>query len=528
MKPVVLFFSMCVVFGAQAQNIQLLKDVNPGTADGASNLSVVNGLLFFHGTDPAHGHEPWWSDGTTAGTVLLKDLNPGNQLPNIYYEPFYYNGKYYLTGNDTASGFGLLQSDLTEAGTYLFKDFGLNGQPASARKAAELNGKLILTAIDSIGYNARMYTSDGTVANTHLVKPGSYYCDNGIKFLTMNNKMYFVGKTDTGGNRGLWISDGTDPGTRQIYPFLSCSQITQFNSEQFILSAWDAPTGIEPWISNGSFTGTSLIKDIQPGPSFTTPSNYTLWNGKMYFRADSSQYLSNLWVTDGTAQGTSMICLPPPMEVRYVGKVVNGNLLFIAYNMTAGYELWRTDGTQAGTAMVTDINYGSAWGVWSFSDVIIDNKMYFVADDGDHGNEIWVTDGYSASMVYDLNPGAANGYSGIMTNIGNRVFFIGNNGYSGREVFYFDVFPTGISEVETAGKLNIYPNPANNTITVDVTDDMKGATVTLLNSIGQVAAQYKGITANKYTLDISALPVGIYMLELQNNGATTRGKLVKN
>ncbi len=54
----------------------LVKNINPGF------LTNVNGTLFFTADDGANGHEVWTSDGTAAGTVLVKDINPsGDSYP---------------------------------------------------------------------------------------------------------------------------------------------------------------------------------------------------------------------------------------------------------------------------------------------------------------------------------------------------------------------------------------------------------------------------------------------------------------
>ena len=56
----------------------LLSDINPGsTGSFPSNLTNVNGTLYFDATDGAHGFELWKSDGTVAGTLRVKDIAAG-------------------------------------------------------------------------------------------------------------------------------------------------------------------------------------------------------------------------------------------------------------------------------------------------------------------------------------------------------------------------------------------------------------------------------------------------------------------
>ena len=59
----------------------MVKDINPGLGDsGPSDLTNVNGTLYFQADDGVHGFELWKSDGTAAGTVMVKDINPGGEL----------------------------------------------------------------------------------------------------------------------------------------------------------------------------------------------------------------------------------------------------------------------------------------------------------------------------------------------------------------------------------------------------------------------------------------------------------------
>src|SRR5262249_43082907 len=48
-----------------------------GDLSSPERLTNVNSTLFFAATDPQHGHELWKSDGTTKGTVLVKDITKG-------------------------------------------------------------------------------------------------------------------------------------------------------------------------------------------------------------------------------------------------------------------------------------------------------------------------------------------------------------------------------------------------------------------------------------------------------------------
>ena len=59
----------------------LVKDINPGPGDSLPRyLTNVNGTLFFDANDGTHGSELWRSDGTAAGTQIVKDVNPGSKI----------------------------------------------------------------------------------------------------------------------------------------------------------------------------------------------------------------------------------------------------------------------------------------------------------------------------------------------------------------------------------------------------------------------------------------------------------------
>ena len=91
-----------------------------------SNLTNVNGTLFFSADDGTNGSELWKSDGTAAGTVLVKDIRPGSQ--RLYPEqPDERERHAVLRGRRRHDGPELWKSDGTAAGTVLVKDINPGG-----------------------------------------------------------------------------------------------------------------------------------------------------------------------------------------------------------------------------------------------------------------------------------------------------------------------------------------------------------------------------------------------------------------
>ena len=84
--------------------------------------------------------------------------------------------------------------------------------------------------------------------------------------------------------------------------------------------------------------------------------------------------------------------------------VFDNLMFFTANDGVHGKELWVSDGTAAGTTIVKDINVGLGDGfdsrlVLEFFE--FENELIFRATDGVHGQELWVSDGTSSRYTND-------------------------------------------------------------------------------------------------------------------------------
>lgn len=180
----------------------LVKNIKPGNFSGiqlgAARSAVLGNTLYFTAADDMHGVELWKSDGTAAGTVLVRDIYPGKTFdgPDRFY--LVHDGQLYFTARDTTHGMELWRTDEGPEGAVLVRDacpgtcsgvfFSAPG-PMTAYQ-----GKLYLKWDDYV-YGQECWATDGTEAGSSLLKdlyPGAVYSSAPYGFTVFQDKLYFA------------------------------------------------------------------------------------------------------------------------------------------------------------------------------------------------------------------------------------------------------------------------------------------------------------------------------------------------
>ena len=298
-------------------NPHMVKDVYSGANNGISgdceDMLVVNNTLFFRGNDGSNGVELWKSDGTSSGTVMVKDLNSGSGSSN----PSDFttaNDKLFFTTATTSYQFRRWVSDGTNVGTY---DVGYWSSNFNAifYPEIEYNGSIYGQGWD--GHRVLFSLNETTYERVEDLGGGH----NNPRALTIyDGWMYFLTYETASGTGCLYRTNGTEAGTSmfvcgtpQHHPMgangVNEFEMQVFNDELYFIR--DAGHGDELWKTDGTQSGTVMVKDIFPGPSSgfcSHPLSSCLGGSRLYATenyllidvdSDGDGQLE-LWKTDGT------------------------------------------------------------------------------------------------------------------------------------------------------------------------------------------------------------------------------------
>ncbi len=453
-----LFFSISTLLFSKAQTPTLVKDITPGNSStifgqNGSNPSgvIVNNTLF-----AVINFGLWKSDGTEAGTSILKNFSYPSELVGLAKA----GNTVFFTEYLSSTNVRLWKTDGTIAGTVVVSNVA-----GILISATEMNGVLYFVCSNSSSIT-ELWRSDGTAAGTYMIKNTNQYGWNFNTMVAMNNSLYFVANDSSTGTE-LWKTDGTIANTQIVKDIYvgsnSSNPVNLYNLNGILFfSAQASNFNTELWRTDGTETGTELIKDISLfGGSY--PNNFQSINDKLIFSANNGSNGREIWVSDGTNANTFLLKdIFSGYESGYLQgfsvqiNSINGAALFMANDGVNGYSLWKTDGTSNGTVLVKDLvpGYNDDINIFNLFIYKTLNQVYFSVTNNSNYDDLWQSDG-TTNGTFTVNSLNNNlefylKNSSLMNSntSGNNFFFPAYDKQGGIELWKTDGTPSGLLRVK--------------------------------------------------------------------------------
>lgn len=380
---------------------------------------------FYFSANVNNDFELWESDGTINGTFLSKDINLTRS-----------SNPYFFTKIDTKLFFKanlneVWQTDGTEAGTFLLLTL-----PASPAETVVLSQEFFYTSTNQLlfsnydsEYHYELWKADVNLQNKALLKNIVTYSQGSLASdikLKLGNTWFFNGRDHRGGE--LWKTDGTETGTvlvKDINPgYLSSiiREIVAVDNTIYFIARFTNENHNRLFKSDGTENGTIEMVLLSENQFPVNPQKLVATVDKVFFWAENKY---KLWVSDGTASGTHIIQASPTTSEITTTLTSVGNKVFFTGN---GDGLWISDGTEIGTHKIFTNHIGAPINPKCL--IEFKNKLYFFAEyfsDINVNAALFESDGTVAGtkIVKDFTPSVSllSGTYLFLQKTDNRLFF---------------------------------------------------------------------------------------------------------
>ena len=342
---------------------------------------------------------------------LIFETNAQN-LPTIQFIDHFGMDAFLIENSEVSSEIGIYTTDGTTSGTQL------TWSPPNNVKfyyISEIGNSFLFRL------NDELWKSDGTTAGTVQVFDFSmydevYFFEWNLNFIGIKVIIEYPSISQTG-QAELWVSDGTNIGTNQIYQFQDFGgQHIVFENDLIYFPANDSQSGMELWKSDGTTAGTSIHYESNLGSDgaffnfLGMVDDRILWH-QAHINATIPQLMSS------EMDGSNVELLAEIGE--YYGLTFRLTQTAFYYMDTSNpnsLDIYSTDGTISGTALLNQgflsEEDGIGW-VWEFDGGLL-VSAYFYQD---------------FARIYTIDS------SGTMTQFGDYIL-PGNYHQVGDEIFF--------------------------------------------------------------------------------------------
>lgn len=379
---------------------ELVVDRTPGavaTSLGAQEFTEINGIVYFSGNSGVNNRELWRTDGTPAGTYMLKEINPKGSLrggkagsdPKNF---FNFEGTLYFTAHTDETGRELWKTDGTEQGTVMVRDLlpgPDSGIISSDPQLSGYNGELYFIAdmrpVKLKFAGGLLCKTDGTAEGTAVVggfSVGQNYRFSSVTEIELSGGHLYFNSGASYDQYGIWrLDDGPDGFIRVSAlgsDWYSSANLCDVNGTLYATYGTIGPKLVRLG------TTTESVQILNPSLALSNITNLTPIGDRLLFSAKEIPDRFDPWVTDGTVAGTGRLT-DHTAQYRSSGFTFHpagGYVWFSMGDADSNMRVWRTDGTSGGTTNMWQSNGFDVFGFQEFDGQVFYFEKYILQGDG--------------------------------------------------------------------------------------------------------------------------------------------------
>ncbi len=535
MKTIATFIIvMLASLNLKAQQISLVKDIVTGINSSKPESlfkAADNKMYFFTINTTTQRRSMYVTDGTESGTnLLLEDVTINSRfINNMYNEDNFlaYNGNlcfWARVGN--ASYYQLWFTNGTAQGTYALTNFNVN---ATIYSLTELNNQIYFfatfTAPDAI-YRSNAQAGDASPVITLASDQRS------SRLVKNNGKIYRIARFEI-------FELGSNSETLIYSDLNNCIGERAVLNNKLVFNKRACSTADPIYKSTESFDFNSKISttlsSTQPiGTNFNTINNQVkVWNNKLFSIRVPIKPISGpgsktdvLYVSssDGNSiQGNGVYHIDSN-TIEFNGYRVFNNKLYFS----VVYKPVNTPNPTHITTRIYEVGSTSITKIFEFQDVtsnykfqhqfaVLNNRVLFVADTNDFSSErsnLLLSNGSSFAPVFALNNNNPDFEVSDLYELNPQSAILSaaikyTNNDLGIELYKFNLTTTGLNQYSNQ-EINIYPNPSNKLINIQLNSKVNKVEVYDLNGC-------LVLVGDSAELNIQGLNKGLYMLKVITN-----------